>query len=95
MINVYAAIPCNPQKLPNAKFDAALALTRYLASDDGQNLFKNFGVQQYGGAVFKPWITVSRTGTPADIKQMVQDYAFFNSTECPTQWRYNASDLYG
>jgi len=95
MINVYSAIPCNPQKLPNAKFDAAMVLTKYLVSDDGQNLLKNFGVQEYGGAAFKPWISVLKSGTPADMKQMVEQYAYFEGSECPTRCRYNAGDLYG
>ncbi len=95
MINVYTAIPCNPQKLNGTKFDAAMALTQYLVSGDGQALFRDFGVQEYGGAVFKPWIPVLQSGTPADIKQMVEQNAYFNGTECPTQYRYNAGDLYG
>lgn len=95
MINVYAAIPCNPQKLNGTKFDAAMAFIRYLVSEDGQELFENFGVQEYGGAVFKPWIPVLQSGSPADIKQMVEQYAYFNGTECSTQYRYNAGDLYG
>ncbi len=95
MINVYAAISCNPEKLNGTKFDAAMAFTRYLVSAGGQELFQNFGVQEYGGAVFKPWIPVLQSGTPADIEQMVEQYAYFNGTECPTQYRYNAGDLYG
>jgi tungstate transport system substrate-binding protein len=96
MLNVYSAIPCNPQKLPNAKFDAAIALTRYLVSDDGQNLFKSFGVQEgYGESVFKPWVSIAKSGTPADIRQMVERYAYFEGSECPTRHRYNAGDLYG
>jgi len=97
MLNVYSVIPCNPQKAEtkNAKFDAAMAFTKYLVSDDGQNLFKNFGVQDFGEAIFKPWISVAKTGTPADIKQMVEQYAYFQGSECPTKYRYNAGDLYG
>ncbi|MCJ7608375.1 substrate-binding domain-containing protein [Candidatus Bathyarchaeota archaeon] len=94
LLNVYAAIPCNPQKLPSAKFEAAMALTKYMVSDEGQNLFHNFGVQQYGDAIFKPWVAVAKTGSPADISQMVQQYAYFQGSECPTQYRSNAGDLY-
>jgi len=95
LLNVYSAIPCNPQKLTAAKFDAAMALTKYLVSDEGQELFKDFGVQDFGEAIFKPWIPVSKSGSPADIKQMVEQYAYFQGSECPTQYRYNAGDLYG
>lgn len=101
LLNVYSAIVCNPQKLPNTKFDAAMAFTKYLVSDDGQNLFSSFGVQQYGDAVFKPLVQILKSGTPTDIVQMVKNYAYFkdsatNNTlsECPTQFRYIAGDLY-
>ncbi len=95
LLNVYSAIPCNPQKLKNAKFDAAMQFTRYLVSDDGQNLFKNFGVQDFGEAIFKPWLPVLKSGSPADVVQMIQQYAYFQGSECPTQYRYSAGDLYG
>lgn len=95
MLNVYSAIVCNPQKLPNTKFDAAMTFVKYLVSDDGQNLFAKFGVQDFGEAIFKPWIPVLKTGTPADMLQMVQQYAYFQGSECPPQYRYNAGDLYG
>lgn len=95
MLNVYSAIPCNPQKLPSAKFDAAMTFTKYLVSDEGQALFNSFGVKDYGEAIFKPWIPVLKSGTPPDIKQMVQQYAYFEGSECPTQFRYNAGGLYG
>jgi len=95
LLNVYSAIPCNPQKLKNAKYDAAMQFTRYLVSDDSQNLFKNFGVQDFGEAIFKPWLLVLKSGNLADMVQMVQQYAYFQGSECPTQYRYNAGDLYG
>jgi hypothetical protein len=99
LLNVYSAIACNPQKLPNAKFDAAMTFIRYMVSEAGQNLFANFGVQQYGGAVFKPCVQILKTGTSADIAQMIKNYAYLKDstgtpTECPSQWRYNAGDLY-
>jgi tungstate transport system substrate-binding protein len=95
LLNVYCAIPCNPQRLTNAKFDAAMTFTKYLVSDTGQGLFNSFGVQDYGEAIFKPWVPVLESGNPADLKQTVEQYAYFEGSECPTQFRYNADDLYG
>jgi tungstate transport system substrate-binding protein len=95
MLNVYSVIACNPQKLPSTKFDAAMAFIKYLVSDKGQELFMNFGVKDFGEAIFKPWIPVAKSGNPADIKQMVEQYAYFQGSECPAQYRYNAGDLYG
>jgi len=95
LLNVYSAIPCNPQTLTSTKFDEAMALTKYLVSDEGQDLLRNFGVEDFGEAIFKPWVPVAKSGNPPDIKQMVEQYAYFQGSECPTQYRYNAGDLYG
>ena len=96
LLNVYSAIACNPEKLPNAKFEGAMALIKYLASDDGQALFNNF--TNTGIVMFKPWIPVLKSGSPADIRQWVMNFAYFNDgatrNECPAQFRYNAGDLY-
>ncbi|MCJ7633247.1 substrate-binding domain-containing protein [Candidatus Bathyarchaeota archaeon] len=99
LLNVYSAIAVNPQKIPTIKFDAAMTLVRYMVSDAGQNLFNTFGVQQYGGTVFTPCVQTLKTGTPADTSQMIKTYAYLKigsdtPAECPTQWRYNADDLY-
>jgi len=99
LLNVYSAIAVNPQKVQNVKFDAAMILLKYMVSDAGQNLFNTYGVQQYGGAVFKPTVQILKTGTPADISNMIINYAYLKNstnalTECPTQWRHNAGTLY-
>ncbi len=99
LLNVYSAIACNPQTLTNAKFDAAMALIKYMVSDAGQSLFNSFGVQEYGAAAFKPCVQILKTGTPSDVAQMIINYAYFKNstgglTECPSQWRYNAGSLY-
>ncbi len=99
LLNVYSAIACNPQKLTNAKFDGAMSFIKYIVSDAGQNLLENFGMQQYGGTVFKPCVQIVKTGNPSDVTQMINSYAYFKDstgtlTECPSQWRYNAGNLY-
>jgi tungstate transport system substrate-binding protein len=93
MLNVYSAIACDPRTLTNAKFDGAMAFIRFLVSDATQDFFSTFGVAQAGDAHFKPWIPVLK-GPDSEIKQWVETYAYKDGTECPTQYRYNASDLY-
>ena len=93
LLNVYSAIPCKA----SAKFDGAMALTKYLASDEGQALFQSY--TNAGMVMFQPWIPLLKSGTPADLKQMVLNYAYFKDStgtlsECPLQFRYNAGDLY-
>jgi tungstate transport system substrate-binding protein len=93
-VNVYAAIACNPQTIAEAKFDASMAFITFLISDDIQALFRDFGVSDYGEALFKPWIPMLTSGQDPDLIQWVEDYAYFEGTECPPRFRYNAGDLY-
>ena len=93
-LNVYAAIACNPQTITQAKFDASMAFITFLLSDDIQDLLQAFGVSDYGEALFKPWIPMVTSGQDPDLIQWVNDYAYFEGTECPTQFRYTAGDLY-
>jgi tungstate transport system substrate-binding protein len=93
-LNVYAAIACNPQKITHAKFDTSMAFIKFLLSDDIQGLLRDFGVSEYGEALFKPWIPIVTSGQDPDLIQWVEDYAFFEETECPMQYRYNAGNFY-
>jgi tungstate transport system substrate-binding protein len=93
-LNVYAVIACNPQTITHARFDASMAFIAFLISDDIQNLLRDFGVSEYDDALFKPWIPMLTSGQDADLIQWVEDYAYFEGTECPLQYRYNAGDLY-
>jgi tungstate transport system substrate-binding protein len=93
-LNVYAAIACNPQTITHAKFDASMAFIEFLISNDIQDLFQDFGVSDYGEALFKPWISILTSGQDPDLLQWVEDYAYFEGTECPALYRYNAGGLY-
>jgi tungstate transport system substrate-binding protein len=93
-LNVYAAIACNPQNIATAKFDASMFFIEFLLSDDIQVLLQDFGVAEYGEALFKPWIPMLTSQQDPDLIQWVEDYAYFSGTECPTAHRYNAGELY-
>lgn len=94
-LNVYSVIACNPQKITNAKFDAAMRFVRFLVSDETQQLLGTFGASDYGEALFKPWIPMLKNSQDPNIIQWVKDYAYFEGSECPTEYRYGAGDLYG
>lgn len=94
-LNVYSVIACNPQELPSAKFDVAMKFIEFLISNETQELFEVFGVQDYGEALFKPWIPLLRSGSNPELRQWVEEYAYFEGNECPIQYRYNAGNLYG
>jgi hypothetical protein len=92
MLNVYSVIVCNPTKNTRGNFNASMTFERYLVSTDGQNLFGTFGVQ--GETVFNPWIPLLTAGTDTTTIQWVEGYAYIQGSECPTQYRLNADDLY-
>jgi hypothetical protein len=92
MLNVYSVIVCNPAKNTRGNFNASMTFERYLLSTDGQNLFGNFGVQ--GKTVFSLWIPTLTAGTDTTTIQWVETYAYIQGSECPTQYRLNAADLY-
>lgn len=93
-LNVYVAIACNPQNIATAKFEVSMLFIEFLLSDDIQALLQDFGVSEYGEALFKPWIPMLMSEQDPDLIQWVGDYAYFNGTECPTEYRYNFGELY-
>jgi len=93
-LNVYAAIACNPQNITTAKLDASMLFIEFLLSDDIQVLLQDFGVAEYGEALFKPWIPMLTSQQDPELIQWVEDYAYLGGTECPTAHRYNAGELY-
>ena len=56
LLNVYSAISDNPNNanMTKANYAGAMQLIRYLVSDEGQQLFANYGVSNYGQALFAP-----------------------------------------
>ena len=96
MLNVYSAIADNPNNanMTKTNFGGAMQLIRYLASDEGQQLFASYGVSQYGQALFQPYIPLVKSQSNQTLIKWIQDYAFFQGSECPSQFRYQADDLY-
>jgi len=93
-INVYAAIACNPQNITTAKFEASMLFIEFLLSDEVQVLLQDFGVSDYGEALFRPWIPMLTSQQDPELIQWVEEYAYFDGTECPTAYRYNSGELY-
>jgi tungstate transport system substrate-binding protein len=96
MLNVYSAIADNPNNpnMTKTNYEGSMQLIRYLISDAGQQLFANYGVNDYGQALFQPYVPLARTQNNQTLLGWIHDYAFFEGSECPPQFRYNADDLY-
>jgi len=96
LLNIYSVIANNPQKtnLTGTNFDATMKFINYVTSDEGQQLFADFGQSTFGKPLFSPYIPLVTNRSNATILQWVQNYAFFNGTECPQEYRYKADELY-
>lgn len=105
LLNVYSAIIDNPtnSNLTSTKFTESLGFVTWLVSDAGQELIGNYGVSTYGQALFNPFVPlVSGSVNNATLLGWIQSAAYYNSTnqlnaggtECPSSYRYNATELY-
>jgi tungstate transport system substrate-binding protein len=94
-LNVYSAIACDPQNasLSHVKFDEAMKFINFLVSDDAQDTFATFGVDDYGQALFNPAVDLLEQNTDPTIAGWIKDAAFIDGSECPANKRYNAGDL--
>lgn len=54
LLNVYTAIPVNPQKHPKTNVEAANNFVNFLISPEGQEIIANFGKAKYGEPIFTP-----------------------------------------
>jgi len=96
MLNVYSAIADNLSNanMTRANYEGSMLFIRYVISDEGQELFTNYGVSTYGEALFKPYMKLIQSQSDPALIGWIQDLAFFEGSECPPQYRYNADDLY-
>jgi tungstate transport system substrate-binding protein len=102
MLNVYSAIADDPRNanMTKTNFDGSMQLIKYLASDEGQQLFTDYGTSKYGKPLFGPYLKLLQSKSdplgndPAQLTQWISDYAFFEGSECPQQFRYQAEGLY-
>jgi len=54
LLNVYAAMPVNPERHPNVNYEGAQNFVNFLVSPDGQEIIENFGKEEYGQPLFIP-----------------------------------------
>jgi tungstate transport system substrate-binding protein len=107
LLNVYSAIIDNPlnANLTSTNFNASLLFVNYLVSSEGQYAIGNYGVTAYNQSLFTPFVSLAN-GTVANdvVMGWIKSYAYMSSdttpvisasgSECPTQYRYNAGNLF-
>jgi tungstate transport system substrate-binding protein len=54
LLNVYAAMPVNPEKHPGVNYEGAQDFVNFLVSAEGQEIIRNYGREQYGQPLFIP-----------------------------------------
>jgi tungstate transport system substrate-binding protein len=96
LLNVYSLIVDNPlnANLTQTNFVASMLFTYWLCRGDGQNLLANYGTSTFGVPLFTPFLPLVSTGSNATLLSWIQNYAYFNGTECPTAYRYDSTVLY-
>ncbi|MCJ7422795.1 substrate-binding domain-containing protein [Candidatus Bathyarchaeota archaeon] len=94
LLNVYSVIAVNQTKHPSVNFGDAIDFIKYLISDDCQQLIENYGKDNYTQSLFHGAIQPLKQNSTSQIVQWISDYAFFNGTECPQEYRDGHPELY-
>jgi len=96
-LNVYSAIANNPEKeeLVTNNFDASMQFIKFLVSDNVQSILADFGTEDFTRSLFNPYIPLLENEPDSDLVEWIQELAYFEGTECPEEYRYNAGNLYG
>jgi tungstate transport system substrate-binding protein len=101
LLNVYSVMAVNKDIMSanqsvhdQINFDDAMNFIEYLISPETQQLIDDYGVDTYGQQLFHKAVQPLIDNAPQPIVSWIQDYAFFDGSECPTQYRLDAGDLY-
>jgi tungstate transport system substrate-binding protein len=101
LLNVYSVMAVNTktvqanQTIHSAiNFDDAMDFIEYLISPLTQQMINNFGIDTYGESLFHEAVQPLKDNIPQPLVSWIQDYAFFDGSECPPQYRNGYADLY-
>jgi len=94
LLNVYSVMAVNPAKVSNVSFNDAIDFIKWLVSDTAQQVISDYGKANYSQSLFYGAVQPLKAGSPQPDVSWIQSYAFFNGTECPTQYRDDHPELY-
>ncbi|MFW9852924.1 MAG: substrate-binding domain-containing protein [Candidatus Thorarchaeota archaeon] len=94
-LNVYSVIANNPRKteVSGSNFDASMKFIEFLVSDEIQQILTDFGKDKFGKPLFNPYVKLLKNNDKPELIQWIKDLAYFDGTECPSQYRYQADYL--
>ena len=94
LLNVYSAMLVNQTMHPTVNSADAVDFIKYLVSDEGQQLIENYGKDRYEQSLFFGVVNPLKEDSPQPVVQWIRNYAFFDGTECPEQYRDGHPELY-
>jgi len=101
LLNVYSVMAVNKETVQanqtihdQINFNDAMDFIQYLISPETQQLITNFGKDTYGQNLFHDAVQPLKDNSPQPIVSWIKDYAFFDGSECPPQYRSGYPELY-
>ena len=94
LINVYSVMAVNPIRHPLVNFNDTITFIKFLVSEEGQQLIENYGLDEFGKSLFQGAVKILKEDSPSQIAKWIRDYAFFNGSECPPEYRNACPELY-
>ena len=101
LLNVYSVMAVNKNTVAanqslhdQINFDDAMNFIEYLVSSEIQQMIDDYGIDTYGQSLFHKAVQPLTDNAPQPIVSWIQDYAFFDGSECPPQYRIDAGNLY-
>jgi tungstate transport system substrate-binding protein len=101
LLNVYsvmavntATVQANQTVHEQINFNDTMNFIEYLISPATQQLINDFGKDTYGQPLFYEAVQPLKGNSPQPLVSWIQDYAFFDGSECPPQYRNGYANLY-
>jgi tungstate transport system substrate-binding protein len=100
LLNVYSAmavnqtIPANQTLHERINCADAMDFIKYLVSNETQQLIENYGKETYAQSLFYGAVQPLKNDAPQPVVSWIKDYAFFDGSECPGQYRNGYPELY-
>jgi len=101
LLNVYSVMAVNTATVQanqaiheSINFNDAMDFIEYLISPSTQQLINDFGKDTYEKSLFYEAVQPLEDNTPQPLVSWIQEYAFFDGSECPPQYRNGYADLY-
>ncbi len=101
LLNVYSVMAVNKETVQanqtlheQINFNDAMDFIQYLVSPTTQQLITDFGKDTYGQSLFHEAVQPLKDDAPQPVVSWIKEYAFFDGSECPPQYRSGYPELY-